>query len=92
MARTILPIPGQELKDRYVALLAYLPRRILRRSFEPGAELVQLAMRLLDLLIDQSEASRNGADMGTGGLRGAGRHPQGRLAQDPQHLGGIDAA
>src|SRR5205085_235921 len=66
-------------KDRHVTLLTDLPRGVLRRCFEPGAEPVQSLVRLLDLLIDQAQSRRKVADMGAGGLRRAWRNEQWRL-------------
>jgi hypothetical protein len=43
-------------KDRHVTLLTVLPRRALRRCFEPGREAVQSLMGFLDLVIDQMQA------------------------------------
>src|ERR1700747_1510682 len=75
-------------KDRHVALLALLPRRGLTWRFELGAELVQLAMRFLDLLIDHAKPDNERADVSAGRLRGSRRNPQRLLAQDLQCLGG----
>src|SRR3989442_12344392 len=48
--------PWTGTQDRNVALLADLPRRDLRGGLDGGAELVQPASALLDLLIDQAQA------------------------------------
>src|ERR1700680_1327910 len=68
-------------KDRYVALLAHLPRLALRRGFEPGAELVELAVRLFDLLVDQPKARRPGGNGGAGRFLRARGDRERRLAQ-----------
>ena len=60
-------------KDRYVALLAALPRRALRRGgFQLGTQLIDLPFRLFGLLIDQAQARRSGANVGAGGVRHPG--------------------
>ena len=56
--------PWTGTQDRHVALLANLPRRGLRGGFDRGAEFVQPALGLFDLLIDQPQARSERADMG----------------------------
>src|SRR5262245_32886136 len=78
-------------KDRHVTLLEALPRRVLLVRFEPGAEPVQALLRLLDLLIEQTQARGEAADMRAGGFRGAWRDGQRCLAQGLQYCRRIEA-
>ena len=55
--------PGHGSQDHHVALLALLPRLVLLARDELGAELVQLAVRCFQLLIDQPDADGQRADM-----------------------------
>jgi hypothetical protein len=75
-------------KDHHVALLAELPRLAPKLA----TELVQLAMRLVNLLINQPKAGDEGTDMGTGGFNRASCYRQRLLAQDAQRFAGINAA
>ena len=79
-------------KDRHVMLLTVLPRRVLRRRFEPGTEAVESPVRLLDLLIDQAQPRREVTDMHAGGFRRAWCHEQRCLPQGLQYGRGIEAA
>jgi hypothetical protein len=75
VARTILPTPGKD--RRIVTLLRLLPRRDLSRGFgELGTEGIEIAVRLLDLAVDQLEAGGDCPDMRACRFSGAGGHRQ----------------
>ncbi len=84
--------PWHGSQDHHVALLAALPRRALLRRDELVAELVQLAVRGLELLIDELEAGSHRLDVSGRGCGHPGSHRQRLLAQDAQHLGGLPTA
>ena len=93
--------PWHGSQDRHVALLAMLPRRVLLAAFrrcrfrgrdELVAELVELAVRGVELLIDQADAGGHGVDMSRRRRDHAGRHRQRLLPQDLQHLGRLQTA
>src|SRR5438552_18325406 len=84
--------PWTGTQDRNVALLADLARCLLRGGFDGLAELVDALLALLDLLVDQTQARDQGADMSGCGINRARRHREWRLAQHAQHLCGVEAA
>ena len=53
---------------------------------------VDLAQRLLVLLVHQTDAGDQGCDVGAGGRGGAGGQAQGRRAQRLKHVRGVKAA
>ena len=84
--------PWHGSQDCHVALLANLPRRGLCRCLDCCAELVQALLGLLDLLVDQPQASSEGADVSGSRRDRARRYCERLLAQDAQDFGRIEAA
>jgi hypothetical protein len=69
-----------------------LPRLGLLRRFELGAELVEMAMHGLDLIVHQADARQQQTNVAARGLGGAGRHRQRLLAQNVEHMCRVQAA
>jgi len=72
--------PWHGSQDHHVALLATLTRRVLRGRDELVAELVQLAVRGLELLIDELDAGSHRLDVSGRGCGHPGSHRQRLLA------------
>jgi hypothetical protein len=78
----------QGSQNRHVALLGLLPRRCFRILFgEPGAQAVELAVRLVDLPVHQLKPFGHGADVRARRLGSARRYGKRGLPQDAQHYG-----
>src|SRR5438445_9251933 len=77
--------PWTGTQDLDVALLADLPRTVLRGSFDLATELVQPLPSLLDLLINQPHPGGDDADVGGRSLDAAWPDRKRRLPKDAQH-------
>ncbi len=67
-------------------MLFPLPRPDLLRRNEPGGEGIELAMRLLEVLVNKPDACNERRDMRACGLRCSGSDPQRRLARHVQNV------
>ena len=87
--------PSDARQDRRIVTSrcpGLLPRRGLSRAFgELGTESIEIAVRFLDLAVDQLEAGGDCPDMRACRFSGASGHRQRLLPQDPLPLGGCDS-
>jgi hypothetical protein len=81
----------QGCEDLHVTLLL-LPRLGLVGLGESGGQDVDLAHRLLELLVHEADGLNQDCDVGAGGLSGAGGQAQGLCAQCLEHVCGVEAA
>jgi hypothetical protein len=85
-------VSWQGCEDRSVALLVYLSRFALRRLGQEAAQPIKLAVRILELAVDHSQAFDGHANMSTCSLNRSGSDGYRRLSQNRQHFGGRDTA
>jgi hypothetical protein len=85
-------VSWQGCEDRGVALLVYLPRFALPGFGQEAAQPVELAVRILELAVDHSQAFDEHANMSTCGLDRPGGDRHRWFPQSRQHVAGRDAS
>src|SRR5262245_24320165 len=81
----------QGCEDLHVMLLS-LPRLGLLGRGQAGGQNFEPVVRVLELLAYEANARNQGRDMGTSGFCRSGRDFHRRLAQNAEHMGGIETA
>ena len=72
-------------------MLLPLPRLGLLGGNEPGNQGIEALMRLLELLVYETQAGDERGDVGTGGLDRTGGNLYGRLSQHIKDMCGVEA-